>query len=338
MFVKDKYKPDNVNDIFFHKQLIKKLCVISKDKHIPNIIFCGPEGSGKSTIIKLFLEMLYGKHINTLSDVQYSIVGSGNVSTTVLIKQSMHHIVIEPFNTNFDRYVVQDIVKEYAKKTPCMFYKKQAPFKTVLIKDINRLSYYAQTSLRRTMEKYVDNCRFIMSATSMSKVLEPLRSRCIILSVPRPNNNEIFRFIFEISLAENMFLSLDQLIDIVDKSNGNIKNALWAVDLIKHGVFDTSYSRAVEEVCEMILCNNIKIFDNIINIFYKLIITNISSSAFVRDILIILLKSNICDDAKYKILQTCAKYESRIAKSRREIVHIQCMIYHIFEILSNWQQ
>ena len=35
-----------------------------------------------------------------------------------MIKQSKHHIIIEPNNNNFDRYLIQDIVKEYARRYP----------------------------------------------------------------------------------------------------------------------------------------------------------------------------------------------------------------------------
>ena len=61
------------------------------------------------------------------------------------------------------------------------------------------MSYYAQTSLRRTMERYNDKCRFMMWCKSLSKVIEPLQSRCICLRIPSPTDDELFRYIFKIS-------------------------------------------------------------------------------------------------------------------------------------------
>ena len=54
-------------------------------------------------------------------------------------------------------------------------YKKL--FKVVIINTIDNLSYYAQASLKRTMEKYADTCKFIFISNQLSKINEPLKSR-----------------------------------------------------------------------------------------------------------------------------------------------------------------
>ena len=104
MFFVDKYAPNDPDDILFHKRELELLKKMSQDNSVPHIIFSGPEGSGKKTLIKLFLEMLYDKDVHTLNDSIYRVSGSGNTTTDVVIKQSNYHIVIEPNNNNFDRY------------------------------------------------------------------------------------------------------------------------------------------------------------------------------------------------------------------------------------------
>ena len=89
---------------------------MSKDGDVPNIIFYGPDGSRKSTVIRLFLEMIYDKDINKGIKVIYNVTGSGNITTEIKIKQSNYHIIIEPNNNNFDRYLVQDVCKRICKK------------------------------------------------------------------------------------------------------------------------------------------------------------------------------------------------------------------------------
>jgi len=163
MFFVNKYAPKTENDILFHKKEINTLKRMSNDNSIPHLIFSGPEGSGKKTLINLFLEMMYDKSVHKLSDATYVVTGSGNSSNDVIIKQSNYHIIIEPYNNNFDRYLIQDVVKEYAKKVPLnQFIKSKKTFKIILINNVDNLPYYAQTSLRRTMEKYSGTCRFIM--------------------------------------------------------------------------------------------------------------------------------------------------------------------------------
>ena len=199
MFFVDKHVPQNVDDLVFHKKELELLKKMSQDESIPHIIFYGPDGAGKKTLIRLFLEMLYDSEVNKLDDSIYKVSGSGNSNTDIIIKQSNYHIVIEPNNTNFDRYLIQDVVKEYAKKVPLNVFTAKKCFKTVLINNVDNLSYYAQTSLRRTMEKYSSTCRFIMWCKSLSRVIDPIRSRCYCFRIPAPSDGDMIELIAHVS-------------------------------------------------------------------------------------------------------------------------------------------
>lgn len=223
MFFVDKYAPKTINDLEFHKKEIKLLQKMSQDHSIPHIIFCGPDGSGKKTLISLFMEMLYDSEVNKLCDSVYKVTGSGNSTTDVVIKQSNYHIIIEPNNNNFDRYLIQDVVKEYAKKIPLSVLTSNKTFKTVLINNIDNLSYYAQTSLRRTMEKYSGTCRFIMQCKSLSRVIDPIRSRCYCFKIDAPSDDDIFGVIANIGYKESISLTLKDYDELIKLSNGNVK-------------------------------------------------------------------------------------------------------------------
>ena len=253
MFFIDKYTPVKVEDrevsfktmdvtgvnvmrldkTFFHSETYHKLSKLAKDDSIPHIIFYGPEGSGKKTLIKLFLEMIYDKSVHKMTETKFNVSGSGNSVTEVLIKQSNYHIVIEPNNTNFDRYLVQDVVTEYAKKMPLNIFTTKKLFKTVLINNIDNLTYYAQTSLRRTMEKYSGNCRFIMWGRSLSKVIDPLISRCLSFRIPNPPESEMLEFLVKVSTDNKINITFDKYMEIISDSNCNIKKALWLLELYK---------------------------------------------------------------------------------------------------------
>jgi replication factor C subunit 3/5 len=201
MFFIDKYAPKSANDSKLHKDILKLLDFISKDDSIPHLIFYGNDGVGKRRIIKLFLEMLYGDGVNNIEENMYIVSGSGNKVKEVLVKQSDFHIMIEPVDNNFDKYLIQDVVKEYAKRIQINLFKSKKIFKSVMINNLDNLSYYAQTSLRRTMEKYSGTCRFIMWCKSLSKVIEPLKSRCICIRIGAPTNDELFKLALTISTS-----------------------------------------------------------------------------------------------------------------------------------------
>lgn len=333
MFFMDKYKPTTKEEAFFHKQILDLLEVMSKDEALPHIIFYGPAGSGKKTLVAIFLEMIFGKYVNRTKNVQYKVSGSGSKITMESVKQSQHHIVIEPKNNNSDRYIIHDIVKEYARHIG-VFQKKRS-FKVVLIKKIDNLSYSVQTSLRRTMETFNEKCRFIMWCQSLSKVIKPLQSRCICLRVPTPSDIELLKYIIKISTCENIMLSRQQYFDIVRRSNGDIKRALWELEFFRFNYkIDTDYYESLQKIIDLLLEPKLGNMILIRNIIFNLMITNFEGTVIMRDLIdYICCCKKITDIAKQKIIYESAEIEYQLVKGRREIFHFDAIISSIMTIL-----
>ena len=142
MFFVDKYYPKNIDESFFHKDLLNRLKSMADDESIPHIIF---HGIGIWKIINLFLKMIYGKDVEKLVTSTYMVSGSGNSVIVVDVQKVIFNY--NNNNNNFDRYLVQDVVKEYVKM-PLNIFNIKRTFKTILIQNIDNMSYYAQTSLR----------------------------------------------------------------------------------------------------------------------------------------------------------------------------------------------
>ena len=360
-FLVDKYIPSNISDIidpvyehyynltaknnldwklqspskcYFHKEILEKLKTISSDDGMPHIIFYGNPGSGKKTLINLFLEMIFDNSIYNLDDSKYTVISSGNIENEVIVKQSDHHIIIEPNNNNFDRYLIQDIVKEYARRYPLCIFEKSRNFKIVQINNLDNLSYYAQTSLRRTIEKYSKTCRFIMWCYSLSKVIEPLRSRCLCIHVPTQTNDELVKWTFNIASQESIKLGFGVLTNIIDSSSGNLKNILWKLDMHKYcGKTTNCYQKALQNLINEIMTeHNIEIIRDYV---YKMMITNISSNIIIKDILnIILIKINdYPKDKIFKIIDAASTFEYRLSKGRRDIIHIETFLETVINSL-----
>ena len=360
-FLVDKYIPKNINNIYdplykyynnltnetnndwkqnspskcyFHMDILEKLKIISNDDGMPHIIFYGNPGSGKKTVINLFLEMIFDNSIYNLDDSKYIVTSSGNIENEVFVKQSDHHIIIEPNNNNFDRYLIQDIVKEYAMRYPLCIFEKSRNFKMVQINNLDNLSYYAQTSLRRTVEKYSKTCRFILWCYSLSKVIEPLRSRCLCIHIPTQSNDELVKWTFNIASLESIKLNLNVLTNIVDSSNGNLKNILWKLDMYRYcGTITNCYQKALIDLIDEIMHGrDIALMRNYI---YMMMITNISSNVIIKDILnIILFKIHkYKKDKIFKIIDAASTFEYRLSKGRRDIIHIESFLITVISTL-----
>ena len=338
MFFIDKYAPSSISDTFFHKEEIERIKKMSQDNAVPHIIFYGPEGSGKKTLIDLFLELLYDKHVHDTVNTIYNVTGSGNCVTPISIKQSNYHIVIEPNNNNFDRYLIQDVVKEYAKRVPLGVFTSRKLFKTVLINNVDNLSYYAQTSLRRTMELYSSTCRFIMWTKSLSKVINPLRSRCYCFRIRAPKNSELLEFLFRISGKEQLRLSVGQYTDILNKANGNIKKALWLLQLSKFDEsLETSYDETIQIITKLVLSCDLKKISIIRDLLYNIMITNISGTEIIKDVTDAILKDKtVAFICKIDISEIAADAEYNLVRGRREIIHLEKFIIGVMNRINTY--
>ena len=61
----------------------------------------------------------------------------------------------------------------------------------MIINEADSLSRDAQAALRRTMEKYMSNMRIILCANSTSRLIAPIKSRCLLMRVAAPNPDEV---------------------------------------------------------------------------------------------------------------------------------------------------
>ena len=61
----------------------------------------------------------------------------------------------------------------------------------MIIHEMDNLTHEAQAALRRTMETYMPYCRIVANCESLSKVILPLRSRCLLIRVPAPTTKQI---------------------------------------------------------------------------------------------------------------------------------------------------
>ncbi len=61
----------------------------------------------------------------------------------------------------------------------------------VIINEADSLSRDAQAALRRTMEKYMSNMRIILCANSTSRLIAPIKSRCLLMRVAAPSEDDV---------------------------------------------------------------------------------------------------------------------------------------------------
>lgn len=333
----DEFTPNDYNDVFFHKNIFDKLKKMSNDNSIPHIIFHGPSGAGKKTMTKIFLRMIYGDTIDNLYTPTYNIPGSGNKIKKETIQNSDHHIIINPTGTNFDRYLVHEIIKKYAStKTLELTQNPNSKFRTIQISNLDKLSHSAQTSLRRMIEINASTCRFITWCDNLSNVIGPLKSRCVCIRVPRPEKSELMTFLLYISLKKKFNPDVKMLLKIVDYSYCNIKVAMWGLQhYIYNYDYKTNYDNAITKVVNLIYECDMQNIEMIRDILFNLMITNYNGVNILKDIENEFLNlPQLSDLCKLHIIMKIAEIEHYMIRCRRDIIHFDSMTSEIMKIIT----
>ncbi|ELA42769.1 uncharacterized protein VICG_00084 [Vittaforma corneae ATCC 50505] len=227
----EKYKPKSFSEITTHKEVVSMLDKYTLET-IPNMIFHGQIGHNKRTILYALISHLYGSYPSpTTKNIE---VEAGSLKVMVDYLECNEMVEFCPSEYGYkDRYVVQSIIKEIARCRPILglFGAKRRSVKILVIDQAEDLSKDAQAALRRTMEMYSGHFKIIMVCTETSKLIEPIRSRCMMVRIRGFRNDEMFRICSNIAKIEGFGVDKDAIDSICKNSKGNGKRALCLFEL-----------------------------------------------------------------------------------------------------------
>jgi len=121
--------------------------------------------------------------------------------------------------------VVRHKIKEFARTAPI----GDAPFKIIFLDEADALTADAQAALRRTMEMYSRACRFILSCNYVSKIIEPIQSRCTVFRFKPVPPDAMKKRLLEICEKENVKITEDGLEALIYIANGDFRKAINAL-------------------------------------------------------------------------------------------------------------
>jgi len=150
----EKYRPKKLADMIGQEAITERLEAYVKSRSIPHLCFAGPAGTGKTTAAICIARELFGDASHDLLELNAS--DERGIDT------------------------VRGKIKDFARTRSLA-----GDFKIIFLDEADSLTSDAQNALRRTMEKYTQTCRFILSCNYSSKVIEPIQSRCALFRFRR---------------------------------------------------------------------------------------------------------------------------------------------------------
>jgi replication factor C subunit 3/5 len=104
----------------------------------------------------------------------------------------------------------------------------------VIINEADTLSRDAQAALRRTMEKYMTNLRIILCANSTSRLIAPIKSRCLLIRVAAPSREDMLTVLNHVAKRAGAgSLPEDMADEIIIDANGNMRKAILVFEAMK---------------------------------------------------------------------------------------------------------
>ncbi|CAI4058727.1 hypothetical protein N7582_001179 [Saccharomyces uvarum] len=233
----DKYRPKSLNALSHNEELTHFLkSLADQPRDLPHLLLYGPNGAGKKTRCMALLESIFGPGVYRLKIDVRQFVTASNKKLELNVVSSPYHLEITPSDMgNNDRIVIQELLKEVAQMEQVDFHDSKDGlahrYKCVIINEANSLTKDAQAALRRTMEKYSKNIRLIMICDSMSPIIAPIKSRCLLVRCPAPSNNEISNILSDVVTNERIHLEAkDILLKIAGESDGNLRVSLLMLE------------------------------------------------------------------------------------------------------------
>lgn len=345
----DKYKPKNLNDLDYNFPLSQYLKSLAKTNDIPHLLFQGHKGSGKKTRALLFLREKFGDNVflitNKIIELKYP-----NKTIDLQLSYSNYHYQINPsIHGVYDRLIIQDFVKDIVK------YKtvNNLPYRIIIIEDADKLTYEAQQSLRRTLEKYIGLCRFMFLSNNEGNIIEPLQSRCIKLRVASPTTEDICNIIQEVVSSEKITMSKKSIKSLIEFSDSNLSRTLnylqllqckFPTELADNHKIDFSKITAIESSYQQIIKllfegGSLNTLGDLRIVLYNLLVHCIEPLDIIKQIFLHLI-NKIPDkyfNYQYKIIKATDRYENTLKLGSKPIYHLEGYTIQLFRIIKDLQ-
>lgn len=202
----EKYRPQTIEDVSAQEHAVAVLRKTLTSTNLPHMLFYGPPGTGKTSTILALSRQLFGpEHFRTR--------------------------VLE-LNASDERgiSIVREKIKNFARQTPRAADPNSQypcpPYKIIILDEADSMTQDAQGALRRIMENYAKITRFCLVCNYVTRIIEPLASRCSKFRFHPLDVSSTRTRLEHIVQAENVDISADAVSALISTSDGDLRRSI----------------------------------------------------------------------------------------------------------------
>lgn len=344
----EKYRPKSINNIVDQDKIKNFLTGAIEEQNIPHLLLHGPPGVGKTSAISILVKKLFKYNRSDLPHLNDFEFNEEN-------KRLYQNRVLE-LNVSNERglKLLRGVIKNFAELA---IYQnnsdsKIAPFKIIILDEVDAMSHETQDALRCVMENYSRSTRFILICNEVTKIYPPLLSRCTrfpFLAIDLDHSKMIINKILIAEGYKDVNIHDDIFKYIYNYTNGDLRKTITIVQHICT-VYDIN-NITIDNIRELIGEIPINIIDDIMKLLmlsmtstvqmniYKLceyIVNEGFDCLFVINHIFeyILSNTNITDDKKTQIFTKLAITDYRLNNFSSEFIQLLDLMTNINAILN----
>ncbi|MDE8081406.1 DNA polymerase III subunit gamma/tau [Erysipelothrix rhusiopathiae] len=352
-----KYRPAHLDEVVGQEHVVNVLKnSITKNKISHAYLFCGPRGTGKTSIAKLF-----ARAVNCENPDQ---VICGTCDNCLAVADGTHPDLIEidaASNNGVDE--IRGLI-EKVKYTPIL-----GKYKVYIIDEVHMLSQGAFNALLKTLEEPPSHVVFILATTEIHKVLPTIISRCQRYDFNRIGEVDIAKRLDYVLNNENVEAEQGVSKLIASLSGGGLRNALTILeqaivladdqitvnqiydtngiitDQDKINLFDSIREQQMEALVNQIAMMNEKsvnidrlMMDLVSGLKDSIIYSHTKSDALVNEnslMFIHYLAETLQVHERLKVIEKLLSYTDKMKFSQNQSTYFEVAMVDVFNSFSN---
>src|SRR3989344_2601095 len=307
----ERYRPKTFDDIKGQEAIVARVRAFVEKKNLPHLLFSGPAGVGKTSLILVIAKTLFG--------------------------DNWRENFLE-LNASDDRGidVVRTKIKDFARTMAI----SDVPFKIIYLDECDSLTSEAQQALRRTMENYSDNCRFCLSCNYSSKIIDPIQSRCTIFRFRPLGKEAISSIIKKIAKEEGLQVDAALLDTLYDVAGGDVRRAenilqscaSLSKTLNSEMIYEISSAAKPGDLREILLDavngNFLKARKLLLEVMLQ---HGLSGLDVIKQIQREILHLDVDEFVQLRMIQQCGEIEFRMVEGSDEYIQLEALLASFYQ-------